>query len=233
MLFTSADDCRKVGARLEPFFAERHLPLWYQGMPGAEKEELGELFRSRTDSVLLGLDTFWYGADFPGETLEYLVIVKLPYGVPDGYHHAQCASMGSGDQRRAIYMPRALSKFRQGFGRLMRKITDRGCVFVLDSRVLEPRHRSFLRELPLAEPSLTASDEEPTGARFVRGDTDDCVREALAHMGMLEDVRLRELDTPFARTALGTGARGPGPARRPRPSSGGPEPEIDFGDVPF
>ena len=237
VLFTSADDCRRVGTRLAPFFAARHLPLWFQGMGGAEKEELGELFRSRTDSVLLGLDTFWYGADFPGETLEYLVVVKLPYGVPDGYHHAQCASMGPGEQRKTIYMPRALAKFRQGFGRLMRKVTDRGCVFVLDSRVLEPRHRSFLKELPLADPALSGGEDPGTGARLVRGDTDTCVREALAHMGMLEDVRLRSLDTPFTATSLGAASRSVrgASARSGGRARGTPPGEADFDpeDVPF
>jgi ATP-dependent DNA helicase DinG len=51
----------------------------------SSKEELGELFRARVDSMLFGVDTFWYGADFAGDTLEYLVIVKLPYGVPDRF----------------------------------------------------------------------------------------------------------------------------------------------------
>ena len=103
------------------------------------KEELGGMFRTRVESVLLGLDAFWYGADFPGPTLEYLVLARLPYGVPDRYHHAQCAAIGAPEQRRTIYLPRAMAKFRQGFGRLMRKESDRGCVFVLDKRVVDPR----------------------------------------------------------------------------------------------
>ncbi|MFT7484487.1 MAG: Rad3-related DNA helicase, partial [Candidatus Paceibacteria bacterium] len=142
-LFTNADDVRQVGARLEGHFRARQIGFWYQNMPGSTKEELGELFRRRIDSVLLGVDTFWYGADFPGETLEHLVIVRLPYGVPDRYHHAQCAALGISEQRRQIYMPRALAKFRQGFGRLMRRMSDKGCVHILDHRVVDPRHRLF------------------------------------------------------------------------------------------
>ena len=72
-LFTNAEHVKKVGAELEGFFRARAIPLWYQGMEGVGKEELSELFRRTTDSVLLGVDTFWYGADFPGETLEHLV----------------------------------------------------------------------------------------------------------------------------------------------------------------
>lgn len=198
VLFTNAADVSQVGTRLEGFFRARHIPLWHQNMEGSSKEELSERFRARTDSILLGVDTFWYGADFPGETLEYLVIVRLPYGVPDAYHYAQRAALGPGEQGRQIYMPRCLSKFRQGFGRLMRRVTDRGCVFILDNRVLDPRHRPFLAELPL----VGATEGAPAdGARLVRGDTDHCVREALAHMEMLTEVKRRGLTATFCEEA--------------------------------
>lgn len=204
-LFTNAEDVAAVGTRLEPFFAARRIPFWWQRMRGVTKEELGQLFRAQVDSVLLGLDAFWYGADFPGSTLEYLVLVRLPYGVPDRYHHAQCAVLGASEQRRTIYLPRALAKFRQGFGRLMRKESDRGCVFVLDRRVLDPRHRVFLRELPLRQTTLRGALEadgaeagDLHSAALVQGDTDACVGEALAFMGMKADVRRRDLDQPFA-----------------------------------
>jgi ATP-dependent DNA helicase DinG len=205
VLFTNAEDMKRVGSELVGFFRARRIPFWFQNQEGTVKEELSEMFRARVDSVLLGVDTFWYGADFPGETLEYLVIVKLPYGVPDRYHAAQCAAIGKNEQWRQIYMPKALSKFRQGFGRLMRRETDKGCVFVLDSRALEPKHRAFLRELPVAlvpEGDEWATPGEPL-ARFVRGDTDRCIHEALAHMEMLSDVRRRGLDTPFGRADAG------------------------------
>jgi Rad3-related DNA helicase len=199
VLFTNSQDARRVGAELEGFFRARSIPLWYQNMESASKEELAELFRARVDSVLLGVDTFWFGADFPGETLEYLVIVRLPYGVPDRYHHAQCAALGTSEQRRRIYMPRALAKFRQGFGRLMRRETDRGCVFVLDGRILEPKHRAFLRELPLGFDADTNEGDPDAGrARLVRSDTDQCLREALGHMGLLAEVQRRGLPVGFS-----------------------------------
>lgn len=208
-LFTNAEDLAAVGTRLEPFFAERRLPFWWQRMRGATKEELGQLFRSQVDSVLLGLDAFWYGADFPGATLEYLVIARLPFGVPDRYHHAQCAALGAAEQRRTIYLPRALAKFRQGFGRLMRKENDRGCVFVLDKRVLDPRHRVFLQELPvrsaLAEAGTDGGAEERL-ARLVLGDSERCLDEALAHMGMKAETRRRGLARPFEGWRLGARA---------------------------
>lgn len=196
VLFTNASDMKRVGEELVGFFRARRIPFWFQNQEGTVKEELADLFRARVGSVLMGVDTFWYGADFPGDVLQYVVIVKLPYGVPDRYHQAQCASIGIAEQRRQIYMPKSLSKFRQGFGRLMRRESDTGCVFVLDGRALDPRHRAFLRELPVAQ----VFENEPASsdlARLVRGDTDHCVREALRHMHLDESVRERGLDTPF------------------------------------
>ncbi len=197
VLFTNADDLAQVGRRVEPFFAERHIPFWYQRMEGSSKEELGELFRTHTDSVLFGLDTFWYGTDFPGPTLEYLVIARVPYGVPDSYHKAQCAALGAREQRRQIYLPRALAKFRQGFGRLMRRESDKGCVFVLDKRVVDPRHRVFLQELPLANALVSEDDASGGRSKLVTGETDRCIDTALAHMDMKADVRRRGLAQSF------------------------------------
>ena len=220
VLFTNAEDLAWTAARVGPFLRERGIPFWYQRMEEAAKEELSELFRGTPDSVLFGLDTFWYGADFPGSTLEYLVLVRLPYGVPDRYHHAQCAALGAAEQRRQVYMPRSLAKFRQGFGRLMRKESDRGCVFVLDARILDPRHRSFLRELPLRRAFDDAPTDEPL-ARLVTADTDRCLHEALAHMEMLADVERRGLARPFAGWRLDAPRPAAGPAGRD-----GPEPDL-------
>jgi Rad3-related DNA helicase len=212
VLFTNSDEARRIGQELSGFFRARGIPLWFQNMPGVRKEELGALFRERVDSILLGVDTFWYGADFPGETLEYLVIVKLPYGVPDRYHHAQCAALGQPEQRRRIYLPRALGKFRQGFGRLMRRESDRGCVFVLDSRVLVGANKLFLGELPLDSELGRSPDAEwpSNGARLVVDETQRCVEAALAHMGLdpsapprdIEPVRDVRGDTSFVREVV-------------------------------
>jgi len=187
-LFTNASDVRRAGARLAPFFRRHSIPFWYQGMPGTGKEDLPRRFRER-DSVLCGVDTFWFGADFAGRALEYLVIVRLPYGPPDRYHHAQAALLGSDAQRRRIYMPRALAKFRQGFGRLMRRVEDKGVVFVLDNRILAGRHQVFLRELPIRAGELEDPDREweEGGAELVRAPTDECFQRAFEHMELEVD----------------------------------------------
>ncbi|MBI5435053.1 MAG: hypothetical protein HZA52_19620 [Planctomycetes bacterium] len=222
VLFTNADELKRCAKPLESFFAARRIPFWWQNMRGTSKEELGELFRAHADSVLFGVDTFWYGADFAGDTLEYLVIVKLPWGVPDRYHHAQCAALGASEQRRRIYLPRALAKFRQGFGRLMRRETDQGSVFVLDGRILRGQNRLFLGELPLCGGLDGMEDHawRAHGAPLLVADTDGCVRRALAHGGLTDDVARRGLDTPFEHPAS------------PDASSVAPEPTVEFEPEP-
>lgn len=218
-LFTNADDVREVGRRLTRFFDSRHLPLLWQGMPDVPKEELSDRFRERVDSTLLGLDTFWFGADFPGETLEYLFLARLPYGVPDRYYQAQCAVLGPREQRRQIYMPRALAKFRQGFGRLLRSERDRGVCFVMDKRILEPRHRSFLRELPL-EPEPEFGLER--GAELLRADGARAFDAAFAHIRLTPELERRGFDGDYHSFELGTR-----PARAPLP------PNFDVDSLPF
>jgi ATP-dependent DNA helicase DinG len=176
VLLTSQEDLTDLARGLAPELAARGISLLWQGMAGVAKEQLAERFRRAPEAVLLGLDTFWFGADFPGETLEYLVIAKLPYGVPDRYHQAQCAALGAKEQRRGIYMPRALARFRQGFGRLMRRAGDRGCVFVLDRRLVEARHTAFRRELPAGEAGA---------AQLLVANADTCLQAARHHMERL------------------------------------------------
>ncbi|MCE9594104.1 MAG: hypothetical protein K8S98_07920 [Planctomycetes bacterium] len=249
VLFTNADELRRCALGLESFFAARRIPFWWQNMRGTSKEELGELFRAHADSVLFGVDTFWYGADFAGDTLEYLVIVKLPWGVPDRYHHAQCAALGSSEQRRRIYLPRALAKFRQGFGRLMRRESDKGSVFVLDTRILHGANRLFLAELPLSGGLEGMEDHawRSNGAPLCVADTDTCVRRALEHGGRLDDVARRGLDTPFAHPAApeevteASSVREPDvvldpppkPTRKRRSRSERPNLDVSPDDLPF
>ncbi len=245
-LFTNLEDVRQVGRALESRLLQRGVPLLYQGMPNTSKEELSRRFRERPDTVLLGVDTFWFGADFPGETLQYLVMVRLPYGVPDRYHFAQCAALGDGAQRQQIYMPRALAKFRQGFGRLMRRTTDRGCVFLLDKRILEPKHREFLRELPLATADWNSTHSE--GARLVRGPKERVLREAWQHMNLPQTlapqgIPLLDDGVPQEPNELGEILLTPQAPESPQPKrtsatepSSRPEPpnlDIDPSDIPY
>jgi hypothetical protein len=95
----------------------------------------------------------WTGQDFPGETLVCLVIAKLPFPRQDPLFQARrrhCEATGC-DWFRSFYLPEAVLRFRQGFGRLIRTESDVGVVVVLDPRVAGmPYGRDFLASLPPA-----------------------------------------------------------------------------------
>jgi ATP-dependent DNA helicase DinG len=189
-LFTNRILLMRVGERLAPVFRALGLPFYYQGMPGYRKEEIMELFRAQEESVLFGLDTFWYGVDFPGPTCQYVVMPKLPYGAPSNYMFAQQARMGYGPHRNRIYLPKALAMFRQGCGRLLRNEEDRGGVIILDRRVLDNRHAAFLEELP-------GGPEEWQTPEIQRATTDECLQKLFTFMRLGADLERRGLDPSF------------------------------------
>jgi predicted DnaQ family exonuclease/DinG family helicase len=109
-------------------------------------------FRNSTSGILFGTDSFWEGVDLPGDELQLLVIVKLPFAVPDKpWIKANLDRIDSrgGTSFMEFSLPEAVIKFRQGFGRLIRKKTDSGCVVVLDSRLSGKEYgKYFIKSVP-------------------------------------------------------------------------------------
>ena len=114
---------------------------------GSRRRLLKE-FRSGGRFVLLGTGTFWEGIDLPGEQLTCLFIVRLPFAVPTD---PLVAARGAGydDSFHEYVVPDAVLRFRQGFGRLIRRSTDRGVVVMLDNRAWKRDYgAAFLEALP-------------------------------------------------------------------------------------
>ncbi|MFA4944043.1 MAG: helicase C-terminal domain-containing protein [Lentisphaeria bacterium] len=151
VLFTSYRMMQEAAERLADFFRESGLNLLIQG-EGLPRGKLLEAFRATPHAVLFGTDSFWTGVDVPGDALTNVIIVKLPFAVPD--HPLMQARQELIESRggRAFWdysLPEAILKFRQGFGRLIRSRTDRGIVVVLDNRVTTTGYgRMFLDSLP-------------------------------------------------------------------------------------
>ena len=99
-------------------------------------------------AVLLGRRSFWEGVDLPGDELRCLLIVRLPFAVlSDPVVAARSAEFENAF--RDYTLPDAILRFRQGFGRLIRRATDRGVVVVLDSRTWRKQYgEAFLEALP-------------------------------------------------------------------------------------
>jgi DNA polymerase-3 subunit epsilon/ATP-dependent DNA helicase DinG len=96
----------------------------------------------------LGTRSFWEGVDLPGDELICLLIAKLPFGVPTDPLVAARSSEFD-DPFNEYTLPEAVLRFRQGFGRLIRRATDRGVVIVLDNRVWRKEYgQAFLDALP-------------------------------------------------------------------------------------
>jgi ATP-dependent DNA helicase DinG len=115
--------------------------------------------------LLLGTASFWQGIDLPGELLEVLVVTRLPFGVPTDPRFAarsEFLEQQGGRPFVDLYLPEAVLRFKQGFGRLIRRRTDRGILVVLDPRMMARSYgKRFLDALPVPVERM------PSGAALV------------------------------------------------------------------
>ncbi len=127
-------------------------------------------FRADVHSVLVGTTSFWQGVDVPGESLSCVVIMKLPFAVPDEpIVQARIETLKSKgrDAFSGYQVPQAVMMFRQGFGRLIRTAEDRGIVAILDPRVRTKRYgATFLESLP----DCGVCEDLKSVEEFARGD---------------------------------------------------------------
>ena len=113
------------------------------------RERLLARFRAEVDSVLFATASFWQGVDVPGESCSLVVIDRLPFPHPgDPLVEARCERIDreGGSAFDDYSLPAAALALRQGFGRLLRRDTDRGVVAVLDGRLLGARYGGRLLE---------------------------------------------------------------------------------------
>lgn len=164
VLFTSYAMMKQCAERLTSFLEEQHMPLLLQGS-GLPRTMMLDRFRAIPRSVLFGADTFWAGVDVPGEALSNVIIVKLPFAVPN--HPVVEARMerirqAGGNPFMEFQLPEAVLKLKQGVGRLIRTRTDRGIVVILDPRVVTKHYgRMFLEALPDCEVVINGQRQQP------------------------------------------------------------------------
>jgi DNA polymerase-3 subunit epsilon/ATP-dependent DNA helicase DinG len=147
VLFTSYAALKKTSQSITGPLAREDIYVYEQG-DGASPNALLESFKATERAVLLGTRSFWEGVDVPGASLSIVVLTKLPFDVPTDPLIAARSEMYE-DSFQEYYLPEAILKFRQGFGRLIRTASDRGVVAILDRRVLTKQYgRLFLESLP-------------------------------------------------------------------------------------
>lgn len=150
VLFTSYHMLEQARRLLEPQLISRGYGLFVQGQK--PRHHLLEAFKESKRAVLFGTDSFWEGVDVSGEQLRLVIIVKLPFRVPDEplfEARQERLSQAGEDPFVKLAVPMAAVKFKQGFGRLIRSHKDRGCIICLDKRLITRHYgKLFLNSLP-------------------------------------------------------------------------------------
>jgi len=168
VLFTSYKMLIDAANRLKDRIEEAGFPLLVQGQ-NAPRKILLERFRSTENAVLFGTSSFWQGIDVQGEALRNVIIVKLPFAVPDEpivEARLEVIQHQGGNPFMEYSVPEAIIKLKQGVGRLIRSKSDRGIVVLLDSRVTSKRYgKLFLEALPPCRRVVVKSS--------ARGESDD------------------------------------------------------------
>jgi ATP-dependent DNA helicase DinG len=146
-LFTSYQQMRDLYDRL---LCEVGYPLLLQGT--APRKALLEEFRETPNAVLFGTSSFWQGVDVQGEALSCVIVDRLPFAVPnDPVVQARMRAIeeAGGKPFLEYQVPSAVISLKQGFGRLIRSLNDRGVLMLLDPRIERQRYgRIFLESLP-------------------------------------------------------------------------------------
>ncbi|MDP3178377.1 MAG: helicase C-terminal domain-containing protein, partial [Spirochaetaceae bacterium] len=150
VLFTSYDAMRSAHEAAKPAMEALGIVTMRQGE--GERSKLLDAFKSDLSSVLFATDSFWEGVDAPGETLQLVIICKLPFRVPTDpiqMARSEAIEKRGGNAFMEISLPEAVIRLKQGFGRLIRHSMDRGAVVILDSRIVTKRYGNlFVQSLP-------------------------------------------------------------------------------------
>jgi ATP-dependent DNA helicase DinG len=147
VLFTSYAQMNDIYQRL---LGELEFPMLRQG--DAPKSALLEEFRLTPNAVLFATSSFWQGVDVQGEQLSCVIIDRLPFAVPSDPVVAARVKAIDADGGNAFFqyqVPAAVITLKQGFGRLIRSLHDRGLLVLLDNRILKKQYgRVFIESLP-------------------------------------------------------------------------------------
>jgi ATP-dependent DNA helicase DinG len=162
VLFTSYEMLREFETRLRQML---NVDIFSQD--GGDAARVVADYMESPGAVLLGTHSFWQGLDLPGDLLRCVIITKLPFPVPDRPDIEAKSEVieAKGDNPFVkLHIPMAVIQLKQGFGRLMRRIDDKGMVAILDNRVITKMYgRNFILSLPKCINASTMKNAE----RFV------------------------------------------------------------------
>ena len=148
VLFTSIRALTDTAKYLRTLPNGRNLPLFAQ-VRGASRPSIIKGMHQTSNGILFGTNSFWEGVDLPGELLEILVLVKLPFDVPSEplvRSYSEHVNRMGGNSFIDYSLPETAIRFRQGFGRLIRTSYDSGKFVCLDNRIVLKRYGSILSQ---------------------------------------------------------------------------------------
>ena len=146
-LFTSYSQLKQTAKAIKLPLADSDIITLAQGGNMSRQQLLAQFKQADNRAVLLGTRSFWEGVDVPGDALQCVIIAKLPFDVPsDPVFAARSETFDNAFFEYSV--PEAVLRFRQGFGRLIRRGSDEGVVAILDKRVLSKRYGKMFLDAP-------------------------------------------------------------------------------------
>lgn len=150
ILFTSYTMLNQIYYSISKKLKDEGFEVFLHG--DKPRSQIIKEFKKAENPILFGTTSFWEGVDVQGENLSNVIITKLPFLVPtDPVVSAISKKIeeDGGNSFMDFQLPEAIIKFKQGVGRLIRKKTDSGNIFILDNRILKKRYGSlFINALP-------------------------------------------------------------------------------------
>jgi Rad3-related DNA helicase len=161
VLFTSRNTLNRVYNSLRSKTGGIDLPIFAQRYNVSKLSLISGMKRTH-NGIILGTSSFWEGVDLPGNLLEVLIITKLPFDVPSEptiKAYSNLLDSTGGNSFRDFSIPEAVIKLKQGFGRLIRTISDDGIFINLDNRVVTRSYgRHFSDAIPVTMQIFTDTD---------------------------------------------------------------------------
>ena len=146
-LFTSHSALRATATAIRGPLEAADILVLAQGLDGSPARVVAALAENPR-ALVLGTASLWEGVDVPGPAVSLLVIARLPFAVPSDPVYAARAELYE-EPFLQYAVPQAIVRFRQGFGRLIRRQDDRGVVAILDGRISSKGYGgAFLHSLP-------------------------------------------------------------------------------------
>mgnify|MGYP006277490201 FL=1 len=150
VLFTSYSMLDSLYKKINHKLEEENINILSQSK--YSRKYIMDKFKAGKNQIIFGTQSFWEGVDIVGKDLKYLIIMRLPFPVPNDPVNAARVNLMKQEGKNYFFeyfIPKAVIKFKQGFGRLIRSKNDKGIVICMDNRIISKRYgQVFLNSIP-------------------------------------------------------------------------------------